>query len=281
MNCCSRFFFIACISVGAGIFSAAAQSSNMVATAPVYVPDTTHQNDPLPDGIITWDAALKSTNAAADQDAADFTFSFTNLMATPLTVLNVHPQCHCTTADVPPTPWTIPPGGNGSFSARVDLNVTGHMGTLFKNITITTDKGMKTVMMRIDFLPPVVIKMTDEQKAAGIAASKTDRQAVFKNDCATCHTKNIQGRYGQELYKNACAICHEAENRATIVPDLGKLTIPTNEDFWRTWITYGKPGSVMPAFAKSQGGPLDDLQIASLAQFLNTLHPSVTNAPGN
>ena len=148
-----------------------------------------------------------------------------------------------------------------------------------KNITITTDKGMKSVMMRIDFLPAVVIKMTDEQKAAGIAASKTDRQAVFKNDCATCHTKNISGRYGQELYKNACAICHEAENRATIVPDLGKLTVPTNEDFWRTWITYGKPGSVMPAFAKSQGGPLDDLQIASLAQFLNTLHPSVTNAP--
>jgi hypothetical protein len=62
--------------------------------------------------------------------------------------------------------------------------------------------------------------------------------------------------------------------------DLAKLTVPTNEDFWRTWISYGKPGSVMPAFAKSQGGPLDDLQIASLAQFLNALHPYVaTNAP--
>jgi mono/diheme cytochrome c family protein len=280
MNRCSRLFCFAFLSVAAGTFSAAAQSSNAVVTAPVFAPDTSHQNDPLPDGIIAWNNALMTTNAAADQDTAEFTFSFTNLTANPLMVLNVHPQCHCTTAELPPTPWTIPPGGDGSFKARVDLNVTGHTGTLFKNITITTDKGTKTVMMRIDFLPPVVVKMTDEQKVAGIMASKADRQAVFKGDCATCHAKNLDGRYGQELFKNACAICHEAENRATVVPDLGKLAVPTNEDFWRTWVTYGKPGSIMPAFAKSQGGPLDDMQINSLAQFLNTLHPSTVPNPG-
>jgi mono/diheme cytochrome c family protein len=280
MNLHRYFFTVAALIFAAGVFSAAAQDSNAVATPPVYVPDTSHQNDPLTDGIIAWNSAMMTTNVPAELDAADFTFSFTNLMDKPLTVLNVHPQCHCTTADVPPTPWTIPPGGNGSFKARVDLNITGHQGTLFKTVTVTTDKGMKSVMMRIEFQPPVKINMTDEQKAAGIAAAKADRQAVFRGDCATCHTKNIQGRYGQKLFQNACSICHEAENRATIVPDLAKLTVPTNEDFWRTWISYGKPGSVMPAFAKSQGGPLDDLQIASLAQFLNALHPYVaTNAP--
>jgi hypothetical protein len=65
-----------------------------------------------------------------------------------------------------------------------------------------------------------------------------------------------------------------------MVPDLAKLTIPTNEEFWRTWITYGKPGSLMPSFAQSQGGPLDDIQIASLAQYLNVVHPSQAKPAG-
>jgi hypothetical protein len=55
---------------------------------------------------------------------------------------------------------------------------------------------------------------------------------------------------------------------------LHHLKVPTNEEFWRTWITYGKPGSLMPAFATSQGGPLTDMQIASLAAFLNATIPS-------
>ncbi|HEX7654797.1 MAG TPA: cytochrome c, partial [Verrucomicrobiae bacterium] len=118
------------------------------------------------------------------------------------------------------------------------------------------------------------------EKEAGIAAAKLDRQAIFKGDCASCHLKNVAGRYGLELYRQACAICHEAEPRATMVPDLNHLNLPTNVEFWRTWITYGKPGSLMPAWSISQGGPLNDMQIASLAQYLNAIHPStVTNEP--
>jgi hypothetical protein len=59
-----------------------------------------------------------------------------------------------------------------------------------------------------------------------------------------------------------------------MVPDLTKLKVPTDREFWRTWITYGKPGSLMPAFATSQGGPLSDMQIASLAAYLNAVYPS-------
>ena len=67
-----------------------------------------------------------------------------------------------------------------------------------------------------------------------------------------------------------------------MVPDLANLQVPTNEEFWRAWITSGKAGSLMPAFASSQGGPLGDLQVASLATYLNAVHPSkvaATNAP--
>ena len=116
--------------------------------------------------------------------------------------------------------------------------------------------------------------MSEAERAAGIAAAKIDRQAVFKGDCASCHLKKIAGKYGQQLFESLCTICHEANPRATMVPDLAKLQIPTNEEFWRAWITAGKAGSLMPAFATSQGGPLSDLQIASLAAYLNASHPS-------
>jgi mono/diheme cytochrome c family protein len=116
--------------------------------------------------------------------------------------------------------------------------------------------------------------MTEEQKMAGIMASKMDRQAVFKGDCASCHLPKIDGKYGQQLYDAICAVCHESEHRATMVPNLHNLQVPTNEEFWRTWITAGKAGSLMPAFATSQGGPLSDLQIASLAAYLNSINPS-------
>ena len=107
-----------------------------------------------------------------------------------------------------------------------------------------------------------------------MAIAKVDRQAVFKNDCAICHMSRGQYKYGKELYDADCGICHEAEHRASMVPDLHSLKVPTNTDFWQTWIAHGKAGSFMPAFATSDGGPLSDMQVASLAAYLNSAIPS-------
>ena len=38
-------------------------------------------------------------------------------------------------------------------------------------------------------------------------------------------------------------------------------------------IAHSKPGTLMPAFAKSDGGPLEDAQIANLATYLNFVIP--------
>jgi len=267
-----RTVFALAAILTAGIFSAAAQTSNAVTSTAVYVPDTTHQNDPLPDGVLSFDATLKAVDAVEGQDFAKFLFSFTNVTPNIVTILNVHPGCGCTTAELPPVPWQLVPDTNGEI--KLSVNLAGKTGTLFKTVDVFTDKGKKQLMLRININPAPAIKMTEDQKMAGIMAAKVNRQAIFSGDCASCHMKNIAGHYGQDLYKNACAICHEAENRATMVPDLAQLKVPTNEEFWKTWITFGKPGSLMAAFAKSQGGPLDDIQIASLAQYLNTIHPS-------
>ena len=142
---------------------------------------------------------------------------------------------------------------------------------LIKFADVSTDKGTKKLSMRINILPLVIPKLTDEERARDLAAAKIDRQAIFRGDCANCHANNIQGKYGKPLYDSVCGICHDAEQRADMVPDLHNLKTPTNDEFWRTWIAHGKPGSLMPAFATSDSGPLTDIQIASLAAYLNVV----------
>ena len=244
----------------------------VVASKPVFVPDISKSTQPLPDGILAWDSLMKSTDVLSGADFAHFTFSFTNISGKLVTILNVHPSCGCTTAQLPPVPWTIPAGSNGEFQLKV--NLAGKFGTVFKSAKVTTDQGNKDLMLRINIQTPPPVKLTDAQINQGIAMAKADRQAVFKGDCASCHLKNVAGRFGQDLFNSACGICHTSPNRATMVPDLSKLKVPTDREFWRTWITLGKPGSLMPAFANSQGGPLSDMQIASLAAYLNAVYPS-------
>lgn len=320
--------------VAAG-FPAAAQPISAATSAPVYVPDTTHANDPLPNGVIAWEGGTqRSADPTNGQDFARFVFAFTNIatrvnlaqvtnvtyatnfttvtntgfwsffpgrkylskaavttnssVATvtnsitsiPVTILNVHPSCGCTTAELPPVPWILPPGTNAII--RVNVNLAGKSGVVFKTVSVTTDQGKTDLMLRINIQPPPPVKpMSEEERARGVAAAKLDRQAVFKGDCASCHLKNVQGQYGQQLFANLCAVCHEVNPRATMVPDLHQLKDPTSEEFWRTWITSGKAGTLMPAFATSQGGPLNDMQIASLAVFLNATIPSHVPPPAS
>ena len=249
----------------------AALAPAVVTSPPVKTPPLPG-NGVLPDTILAWDSELKSIDVPESQDQGHLFFSFTNVSPADVTILNVHPGCGCTTAQLPDLPWTIVPGTNGQIG--VTINVHGKIGTLFKNLTVTTDKGVKSLNFRVNMVPVVLPQMTDDQRASNVKISQADRQAVFKPDCATCHVAQGVGKYGKRLYDADCAICHDAEHRATMVPDLRALKVPTNTEFWRTWIAHGKPGTLMPAFSTSDGGPLDDMQIATIAVYLNMAIPS-------
>ena len=251
--------------------------SAAVTTPAVYVPSMANASGPLSDGILVWDGTTKETNAAADDAQAHFDFSFTNVSANPVVILNVHPSCGCTTAKLPPLPWTLAPGTNGQMN--ITVNLAGKSGTLFKTVNVSTDKGSKILMLKITILPPVIPTLTDADRARGVAMAKVDRQAVFHGDCAACHEKPGEGKYAKALYDAVCGVCHEGEHRATMVPDLHALKTSTNLEFWRTWIAHGKPGSLMPAFTITDGGPLNDMQIASLANYLNSAIPSPVPPP--
>jgi mono/diheme cytochrome c family protein len=261
------------VLVGARIFAADGNPTNpVVTTSPVYVPDTSHASEALATNTLVWDSTSKETNATADAGNASFVFSFTNVSAGNVVILNVHTSCGCTTAQLPPLPWTIPAGTNGQIGAIV--NFAGKSGTLLKTMTVTSDKGFQTLMLKITILPSVVLTQSEADRARALEMAKADRQAVFRGDCAACHVKPGEGKYGKPLYDAVCAICHESKTRASMVPDLHNIKTPINVDFWQTWTAHGKAGSLMPAFSTADGGPLSDMQIASIAGYLNATIPS-------
>jgi mono/diheme cytochrome c family protein len=261
------------VLVGARIFAADSNPTNLVVTtSPVYVPDTSHASEALATNTLVWDSTSKETNAIADAGNAHFVFSFTNVSAGNVVILNVRTSCGCTTAQLPPLPWIIPAGTNGQIGANV--NFAGKSGMLLKTVTVTSDKGFQTLMLKITILPPVVPTQSEADRARALEMAKADRQAVFRGDCAICHVKPGEGKYSKTLYDAVCGICHEGKDRATMVPDLHNIKTPTNVDFWQTWIAHGRAGSLMPAFSTADGGPLSDMQIASLVQYLSATFPS-------
>ena len=261
------------VLAGGRLLAADGTPTNALAATPaVYVPDTSHQNDPLPDGVLAWDSLVKETNIVANVTQVHVIFSFTNISSAGVTILEVHAGCHCTTTELPPLPWIIPAGTNAQFGATV--NLTERSGPSFKTVTVKTDKGFKQLMIKINVQPLALPALSDTERARNVVTAKADRQAVLQGDCAMCHVKPGEGKYGKPLYDAVCGICHEARERASQVPDLHQIKTPTNPDFWKTWIAHGKAGSLMPAFAAADGGPLSNMQIASLIRYLAATIPS-------
>lgn len=109
---------------------------------------------------------------------------------------------------------------------------------------------------------------TNAERERNLLLAKADRQAVFKGECAKCHAEPALGKTGRELYVAMCGICHDDGHRASVVPDLRALKFMPDAQYWRTWITLGKSGTMMPGFAQAEGGPLTAAQIHSLVIYL-------------
>ena len=193
---------------------------------------------------------------------------------------SVRTSCGCTVAKLPEQPWHIAPGGSGPIEVSMDLR--GRRGVQSKSVTVESSSGIKSLVVKANIAEVnATTTPEDGKRVNNLQAALADRQAVFKGDCASCHVEPAKGKMGAELYTAACAICHDAEHRAAMVPDL-KVRHPGTAYDWKTWIMYGRPGSLMPGFAKSEGGPLTDEQIASLSDLLWQKYgsPTTGTVPG-
>jgi mono/diheme cytochrome c family protein len=209
---------------------------------------------------LVWDAMEKTVEARTGEAAADFVFKATNTSDRPVTILSVQPSCGCTVVDLPASPWVLAPGASGSLTATVEFN--GKDGSLTKSLFVDSTAGAQTLVMQIK-LPP----MDATARLRNQEIARADRQAVFRGSCVECHSVPAFRRTGEELFRAACLNCHTQTGRASMVPDLLVARERRNAEWWRKWITEGRTGTLMPAFAEKNGGPLTEAQIDSLVEF--------------
>lgn len=209
-----------------------------------------------------WDAVAKSAPAKAGATNATLFFLATNVTAETVRILSVKPSCGCTTIGGDKLPRSVAAGEVTRLEFVTDLR--GKTGTLRKTALVETDRGMQLLKMSLAITEPVGAELRERNR---LVASR-DRFAIFHGTCADCHVKPATGKHGAELYRAACGICHEAEHRADMVPDLRKVKGEQNEIYWRHWISRGKGGTLMPPFARINGGPLSSEQLESLVRYL-------------
>jgi len=225
---------------------------------------------------LVWDAESKDYNSKPGERYVDFKFWFTNVSDKEVFIIRASSTCFCTVAKLPHTPGSIPPGTNASIDVQMDL--AGKSGTITKAVMVDSTEGRKMLVVKTVIAPPVAAApgMKDVDRLNHMQTALADRQAILKRtECASCHADPAKGvTDGAQLYKDICGICHDSEHRASIVPDLAKLNHPTGAEHWRKWITFGRAGSMMPAFTEAEGGPLNDQQIEAIVAHLVKQIPS-------
>jgi len=235
-------------------------------TQPARVRDPLNAQPAGPEPL-AWDAIRKELNVKQGDTEATVVYSVTNISSSEVIIKAVRPSCGCTVAKLPKSPWVLAPNESGQLEATIDLR--GKRGTLNKYLAVDTSSGMKMLTFVVIIPEPPAAAAAD-MRTRNVMTSMADRQAVFKGDCARCHVQPTAGKRGEPLFQTACAICHESLHRATMVPDLASVKTPKDRDYWRSWITRGKPGTLMPAFAYNEGGVLSQEQIESLVAYLTS-----------
>lgn len=223
---------------------------------------------------LVWDAVEKKADLEAMTNLTHFTFWVTNISAGEATIFSTETSCDCTVAEAAKKlPWHLAPDESGVLN--VNVNTLGKFGLVTKTVTVHTTDGTQVLTIQVK-IPVTPAPFNVSARKQDMMAAQADRQAVFRGSCAACHTWPTVGQTGEPLFQKACAICHVSDHRAEMVPDLARLTRATNAEYWRTNITSGKAGSLMPAFGKSEGGILDTNQIESLVDYLVKKYPSAT-----
>ena len=241
-------------------------------------PATTRKHKPVIATNLVFDATTKHYDAKLGDTSVAFKFNITNVWTNVITVDRVETSCGCTLAKLPANPWHIQPGEHGALDAT--LNLEGKAaGQLTKFVTLYLSANGEFIGTRVATLKVTVPERPDANKLATMSESdrkaamllaKADPQKIFTDaNCAKCHAdRGRKMATGPELYSADCAICHDSPNRASFVPDLHALKVPTNLDYWTAILNYGKPNTMMPAFASFKGGPLNENQVHVLAGYL-------------
>ncbi len=233
-----------------------------------------------PGQVLSWQPQNPVHQVVPGEVGARFTFTAKNLTDSDAVILDVRPSCDCTTAEMPSRPWHIKAHETGKLEVIMDLRdkvfPTTVPGALYRSLDIFGD-GFTNILNFTVVVPPGLTNSFTSNQVTRLwwqQLTLVNHQAPLKNNqCINCHFLPAYGKSGEYLYHTACGICHESKDRSSLVPDLAKLNTPISTNYWRDWITAGKLGTLMPGFASTNGGPLDDEQVRGLVDYLTKAYP--------
>lgn len=132
-------------AIPAPVISATPARSNVVEVVPK--PPPASSADTVGTDVLLWDAKKKSYQAKPGEESAPFTFNLRNVSAEELVIYAAETTCGCTVAQLPATPWRIPPGDSGKLAVTMDLR--GKQGTQVKQVTVFTSKGNSLLTVEV------------------------------------------------------------------------------------------------------------------------------------
>lgn len=175
--------------------------------------------------------------------SASFDLPIKNLTGQAIKIKSIEPSCGCTEAVA--IPKILLPGKQGII--RVTLNTTAKIGKVLKTLDVFTDFREK----------PFIFKF--RASITHTVGKSLNASVIFQGNCRKCHVgSKMASKKGEILFNAVCFMCH------TNYSALGMLS----KTKLKKAIFEGVPGTSMPGFAKTSGGPLSPAQIESLIDFL-------------
>lgn len=166
----------------------------------------------------------------------------------------VLPSCGCTDVEFSSEP--ILPGEETVITAR--LNTVQKRGWISKHLMVFLEgreEGIRLELSGNIEAPP----RKHMQKEGGIFSAK----------CDACHYHPAKGQTGRYLYLAVCASCHGIFKDGVSAPALNPERMrELGEQELGEKLKSGKGLTVMPAFGKEHGGPLEEFQLKSLVNYL-------------
>ena len=175
----------------------------------------------------------------------------------PLLIEKIESSCGCTVANL--SSRELMPGVSAVLDLEVDTS--GKVGGIVKKVSVYSNDPVEPLKV-------VTIRFT--AAAPGHGEMQMFGKHIFQGKCRGCHVDRGAGLSGRALFEADCAMCHR-EKDAEYSPALPIEVLQTlSVEELREAIINGIPGTSMPGYHNSAGGPLDSGQIESLINYLRS-----------
>jgi len=159
-----------------------------------------------------------------------------------------------------------------SAEIKVTFNAANKMGRIAKSVRIYSNDKTEPIKKIMIYATVVEREMVAGGEHSGIVMEGN----YFKGKCISCHVAKGIDKYGKALFDADCAKCHGEDGKGVehIAKSLVQPEFINNlsDKVLYGLIAKGTSNIMMLGFAKENGGPLEQNQIESLVEYIQTLN---------